>query len=386
MARDMAVNGKTHASSLILGALVVLSGCVSTQPIATSSTLADAELSPAELMALLESATPPAVDAKRSVDWLIRFTDAYGPRVTGSAVEAQATEHIISELKAMGYTVELRNYAVAGLTAQTGSKFPLGPLRAIVAHIPGTTDPNHWVAWGGHYDSKAAWRQQVIDETLPEAQRVVENRSANWTMYRYGVTLKGAYDNGSGTMISLELARLLKSVPTEKTRAVILFNGEEEGLLASQAFVADIKDDPFVIDTYIGFDMVGINWPSTAGCMCIYSGASTADVFNPLQRAITVDMLGYPEGESAVQILNFSTRNSDERNFDRVNIPVMRWSGMRLASDYNAYHAPDDTMENIYTVAGGRGMFEAGVEKVLTSTYYTVLALDKLEIEYERTD
>lgn len=68
----------------------------------------------------------------------------------------------------------------------------------------GTTYPNTFVIICGHYDT---------------------------------VSGPGVNDNGSGTAIILEMARILKDVPTEYSIKFINFSGEEQGLLGSQHYV-----------------------------------------------------------------------------------------------------------------------------------------------------
>lgn len=50
----------------------------------------------------------------------------------------------------------------------------------------------------------------------------------------------GTNDNGSGVVSILEMARLLKNVPTEYSIKFINFSGEEDGLKGSQAFVNNV--------------------------------------------------------------------------------------------------------------------------------------------------
>lgn len=50
----------------------------------------------------------------------------------------------------------------------------------------------------------------------------------------------GVNDNGSGTSILLEVARILKEVPTEYSIKFINFTGEEQGLLGSQHYVNSV--------------------------------------------------------------------------------------------------------------------------------------------------
>lgn len=50
----------------------------------------------------------------------------------------------------------------------------------------------------------------------------------------------GANDNGSGTVILLEMARILKDIPTEYSIKFIHFTAEEWGLIGSEKYVEDI--------------------------------------------------------------------------------------------------------------------------------------------------
>lgn len=54
------------------------------------------------------------------------------------------------------------------------------------------------------------------------------------------ITGTGTNDNGSGTAIILEIARLLQNVPTEYSIKFINFSGEEDGLRGSQHYVNNV--------------------------------------------------------------------------------------------------------------------------------------------------
>ncbi|WNM18055.1 M28 family peptidase [Flavobacterium capsici] len=71
----------------------------------------------------------------------------------------------------------------------------------------GTVHPNTFVILCGHYDT---------------------------------ITGTGTNDNGSGTTILLEVARLLQNIPTEYSIKFINFSGEEDGLIGSQNFVSNV--------------------------------------------------------------------------------------------------------------------------------------------------
>jgi hypothetical protein len=97
-----------------------------------------------------------------------------------------------------------------------------------IAEIRGAEKPDELVILGAHLDS--------------------------WGMGQ------GATDNGAGSMVVLEAARILKAVGAKPKRTIrfILFGGEEQGLLGSRAYVRDHEAElgkisgVFVLDTGTG--------------------------------------------------------------------------------------------------------------------------------------
>jgi aminopeptidase YwaD len=96
----------------------------------------------------------------------------------------------------------------------------------VVAYLEGVTQPR--VVIGGHMDS------------VPGSP--------------------GANDNASGTAATLEIARRIAGTPLAKQTWFVSFDGEEDGLRGSRAFVDTLE--PAVADGMKGmlnFDMVGVN-------------------------------------------------------------------------------------------------------------------------------
>ncbi len=96
----------------------------------------------------------------------------------------------------------------------------------VVAHLKGVTKPS--VLLGAHYDS------------VPGAP--------------------GANDNASGTAVVLEIARNLAPTPLARQTWFVAFDGEEDGLHGSRAFVSAAQPQ-FIsgLKAMLNFDMVGIN-------------------------------------------------------------------------------------------------------------------------------
>ena len=293
----------------------------------------------------------PAVEStgKQIADSLAAFVDAHPMRVTGSPTEVMAGEALRTEMAGLGYTA-----TIEPLPAQNGTPAPpMSPLKAVTAVKRGTTNPDEWILMVGHYDNIAT-------------------------------TIYGAYDNGAGTNMLRFLAREFADVPTNRSLMFVWYNGEEEGVLASARHAAMLKAENRKISAVFGFDMVGIGYPvkppsdisAASYCMCLYHGPTDAAWAKPLLGFVNHSYLGFPSGTTQVPIVGNNVRNSDERSFATNGYRTLRWTGMRTASNYPAYHMPDDTMETIDRVAGGRDYFEEGSLNTLKSAYYSALVVD----------
>jgi aminopeptidase YwaD len=97
-------------------------------------------------------------------------------------------------------------YSTAQFQEQTFNNGGAQDVNLIITKI-GTVYPNKYVLISAHYDSKKG---------------------------------TGTNDNGSGTSVILEVAKLLQKIPTEYSIKFIHFSGEENGLVGSSAYVSKI--------------------------------------------------------------------------------------------------------------------------------------------------
>ena len=198
-------------------------------------------------------------------------------------------------------------------------------------------------------------------------------------------TITGSYDNGTGVRMVMELARAFAAVPTHRSMEFHFYNGEEEGALTSEQVAAEYEAAGREVSAYLGFDMVGIAWPlgveaTDRNCLCIWRGARDADLDDVL-REVNFEFLGFPEGKRQVSLEGRNVRNSDEASWADAGYRHLRWAGMRRAADYPEYHLPQDTLETIFRVAGGRESFEEGIVNTLHSAYYTAAWLDLEDVD-----
>lgn len=86
---------------------------------------------------------------------------------------------------------------------------------------------------GGHYDSRASRGGDAVSDA------------------------PGANDDGSGTAVTMELARVMASRRFDATVIFIAFAGEEQGLLGATAWSAMAKDKGWNIEAMLNNDIVG---------------------------------------------------------------------------------------------------------------------------------
>ncbi|TYA53313.1 M28 family peptidase [Formosa maritima] len=118
----------------------------------------------------------------------------FGVKEVGTQALTNAENWITARYQSMGYTsIELQPFTYSSGTSNN-----------IIVTKTGSTYPNTYVIIDAHYDT---------------------------------INGKGTNDNGSGTVLIMELARLLANVPTEYSIKFIHFSGEEDGLEGSNYYV-----------------------------------------------------------------------------------------------------------------------------------------------------
>ena len=291
---------------------------------------------------------PPIVwDVGEQVDWWEDIATNYPKHDSNLPTNAQLRERLIDDLESLGLDVEVRAYPAQVQNVDVPD-VPGTEIYAIIGTKQGTTMPDHRVGLVAHYDTQTA-------------------------------TIMGAYDDASGVAAQYSICKALVAVPMERTLACIFFDAEERGLVASERYVEDVVtegDEPYTYDLVFGYDMTGLNWPgySTWKMYVMPGPEDDVPVLQPFAQDIMHTVLGYPM--DGVEVLDVHDRNSDEMNFKRAGIPILRFAGGRNANDYDQYHKPLDTVDHVYDLAGGRPDFEAGFATIVEASYTTMLAFD----------
>jgi hypothetical protein len=184
------------------------------------------------------------------------------------------------------------------------------PVYDTIAEIKGTMHPEEVVIVSGHLDS--------------------------WN----GPGSQGTTDNGTGSAVTLEAARILSAVKAKPKRTIrfILWTGEEQGLLGSVAYVKYLKDhNQLERVSAVLVDDGGTNWEGGLPCVpneVDYLAAATAPVNGRF----------YSEADKKFMDVNIHREDvfnqvmgSDHNSFMREHIPGFFWDEVGRA-DYNHTH------------------------------------------------
>ena len=238
-----------------------------------------------------------------------------------------------------------------GLDAEIQTYTPDGednPTIINVVAIKWGQDRNTFIGVGGH-----------MDVVAPVAPGV------------YG-TLQGAYDDTSGTVSTIMLARAISELDTQNTYFFGLWAAEEEGIHGSSHFVNNFHDNypGSTIKAYLNMDMVGIGWPGTGGDGEDYpihgyiGGLRTGQVTEPIRGYEAIvnwtahHFLGYPEVE-AFELGHSNFGRSDHVPFQREGVPCTFYIGPH-DGQYTEYHQMEDTLSNMEDWMGGEEEMREG--------------------------
>ena len=313
----------------------------------------------------------------------------FGYRKIDTVAHANAGDFIQFRFEDLGYEVEVQNFTTELCE----------DCRNYVATIEGENQDS-WIVVGGHYDAICYSQQIIIGIEYP------------------GCTSQGAYDDATGVASVLELARLMKEwqqlawdeldieLKPKHTWKFAAWDYEEwqgsgspEGAgYGSETFVTTLPDG-VEIATYINLDMYGLNWPvetqlasQLSGCdedyFHLYLFTSPVDdwsyyedrglnVTDEMREQATLlqERLGFVLHEELqypsewVVVLDDTKGNSDHYNFISRGWPATWFRGMHEylqeeddTCEQSPKHAPTDRVDVVYSLAGGRSGFEAGMQ------------------------
>ncbi|MGW4131887.1 M20/M25/M40 family metallo-hydrolase [Amycolatopsis japonica] len=154
----------------------------------------------------------------------------------------------------------------------------------------------------------------------------------------------GANDDGSGTVLCLELARVLRYLPTNKTLRFALWGSEEYGLIGSRHYVKNLSDpEAQRIAGCFQNDMVATSWdPAVTYWLLSVDGAdnATTAAVNAAAKRLGYDpRVKGPVARGSSDHVPFFERGIASGNFS--------WRGETGPALLEpTYHTPEDTIKD----------------------------------------
>ena len=187
----------------------------------------------------------------------------------------------------------------------------------------------------------------------------------------------GADDDGSGTAVSVECARLLSKAASKGAgyRATILFatvSGEEQGLLGSTHLVDWVKQQGYTVGAMLDDDIVGAD-PAPGGPhrVRLFSGNGEIDDADSPSRELarTVEEINGPNAIRMIFRQDRYGRGGDHYPFYKAGLPAVRFT--EPLENYDHQHQTPRT-EN--------GVEYGDFEKYLNFTFMGNVARDNVEV------
>ncbi len=191
------------------------------------------------------------------------------------------------------------------------------PVYNTLAEIRGSTYPNEYVIVSAHLDS--------------------------WN----GPGSQGTTDNGTGSAVTLEAARLLMAAKAKPLRTIrfVHWTGEEQGLLGSKGYVKDHKEElentscVFVDDGGTNYEG-GVNVAET---QVEYMAAATAPVNNIFFDSTDNKYLNCDVKNTGKKIASHGS--SDQASFNAVGVPGFYWDEVGRADYQYGWHTQNDKID-----------------------------------------
>lgn len=203
----------------------------------------------------------------------------------------------------------------------------------VVAVLPGRTDRRVYVS--GHYDTVAR----------------VEGEGFDWS--RFDNPAPGANDDGSGTVLTMEVARVLSQSGLEfdATLVFVGFVAEEEGLVGASLHAAKAEREGWRIDAVFNNDIIGNslggNGILDSRTLRVFSEDPMDSPSRQLARFIRRHAAVYVPGHEVRLIAREDRfgRGGDHTAFNRRGFTGVRFSESR--ENYSRQHMAADTLGGV---------------------------------------
>jgi hypothetical protein len=268
---------------------------------------------------------------------LLTTTGGWQGRDRPSAADPIPSLYVAHEHYALLYRLATRPApARTRVELEVSNKFIPGPLAVYntIGEIPGSDKPDEYVILGAHLDS--------------------------WDL------AQGTTDNGTGSVVVLEAARILAhcGVRPKRTIRFVLFTGEEQGLHGSRAYAKEHKDELPRVSMCLAHD--------TGTGRVIGVGLQGREAIKPILESELVSLKELGPFDISLR----SMGGTDHVSFERAGVP-----GFALRQDMAEYrlthHSQSDTLDKARTPDLIQGAQVMAVMAMRVANLPTLLPRDK---------
>ena len=224
-------------------------------------------------------------------------------------------------------------------------------LRNVMAVLPGRTPRRVYIS--GHYDSlNTGPGVQLSATTRPAGGPAVPDPQLQPT-FDSNADAPGANDDGSGTALTMELARAFaeSGIEFDATLVFICLAGEEQGTFGAKAHAQSLQGEKTVVEAVLNNDIVGNTRSGSgvvdAGSVRVYSRGPEDSVSRSLAR--------YVERVAAIYVPSHRLRlMAREDRFDRSgdHVPFAQAGYPAIVfreanENFARQHSADDTIDGV---------------------------------------
>ena len=227
-------------------------------------------------------------------------------------------------------------------------------LRNVIAILPGRSDRRIYIS--AHYDTtNIGGTGQIGANTRPPGApgQAAPPDPQQAPTFDHNATAPGANDNGSGTALTIELARVLAEgdLSFDATLVFALWAGEEQGLIGSGAHAQRLAADKVIVNADFNNDIVGNSHGGSgvidAETVRVYSDGPEDSMSRSLARYIE-RMAAIYVPSHRVRLLARQDRfgrSSDNAPFNQRGFPAVVFR--EANENFSKQHLDTDTIEGV---------------------------------------
>ena len=223
-------------------------------------------------------------------------------------------------------------------------------LRNVVAILPGRSPRRIYVS--GHYDSVNIGGQNVSNSAVPGSNPAGGDRQAR-PDFDPNVEANGANDDGSGTVLTMEVARVLaeSGIQFDATLVFVTWAGEEQGLVGSNVHAEDLKKANVPIEAVFNNDIVGNsiggNGIRDAESIKVYAVGPEDSPARSLARFIKKTAAVYVPSHTVRLMAREDRfgRGSDQSSFSQNGFPAVVFR--EANENFERQHGPNDKIDGV---------------------------------------